>query len=172
MGPLGRLLGRLGADPKQHKNIMLKKTNFKTPMRPHPPDFRGGGWSPKTTKIGPKTNQNLRRFSRPKKLRFKSLLEPSWADLGALRPPKSCCGPHGARFFKNHIFSTSRIRKPNLVAKSPENDPKMTPQDDPKSIKNRCPKMIKILIAFKTDFMRFFGPAGGMRRPPGGILGG
>ena len=61
---------------------------------------------------------------------------------------------------------------PNLAAKRAENDPKMAPQDDPKSTKNRCQKMIKILIDFKTAGMRFLDPTGGMRSPPGGILGG
>ena len=59
-----------------------------------------------------------------------------------------------------------------LAAKSAKNDPKMAPQDGPKSIKNRCQKMIKFLIAFKTKFMRCLGSTGGMRRPPGGIIGG
>ena len=42
---------------------------------------------PKSTKIGPKTSPNLRRFSKAKKLVFNSLLEPSWADLGTFWRP-------------------------------------------------------------------------------------
>ena len=42
---------------------------------------------PKATKIGAETTPNLRRFSTAKKLVFKSLLEPSWADLGAFWRP-------------------------------------------------------------------------------------
>ena len=61
---------------------------------------------------------------------------------------------------------------PILAAKKAENDPNLGPQDGPKSIKNRVQKMINILIDFKTAGMRFLGPTGGMRRPPGGIIGG
>ena len=85
--PLGRLLGRLGADPKQHKNIMQKKTNFKSSKGPSTTKFWAPKDDPKSIKIGPKTSQNLRRFSRAKKLLFKSLLEPSWVDLGAFWRP-------------------------------------------------------------------------------------
>ena len=106
--------------------------------------------NPKSTKIGPKTIPNLIRFSRAKKLVFKSLLGPSWADLGPLRSPKSCCGSSGARFLKKHHFSTNRTCKPNLAAKSANNDPKMDPQNDPKSTKNQHEKIIKILIEKKT----------------------
>ena len=42
---------------------------------------------PKSTKMASKTSQNLRRFSRSKTLIFKSLLEPSWADLGPFWKP-------------------------------------------------------------------------------------
>ena len=81
--------------------------------------------SPNRPKSVPKTDQQLRRFIfKSDKLLFKSLLEPSWADLGPLRPPKSCCGPHGARFFKKHVFSTNRARKRNLGVKSAENERK------------------------------------------------
>ena len=44
-------------------------------------------WSPKSTQIGPKTSPKLRRFVSAKKMLFKSLLEPSWADLGAFWRP-------------------------------------------------------------------------------------
>ena len=87
LGPLGRLLGHLEGDPKQHKNNMSKKTDFEPHMGPTTLIFGAPKEDPKSTKIGPKTSPNLRRFSRPKKLRFKSLLEPSWADLGAFWRP-------------------------------------------------------------------------------------
>ncbi len=61
---------------------------------------------------------------------------------------------------------------PNLAAKRAENDPKMASQNDPKSTKNRCLKMIKILIDNRTNFEHHFGRPGGMRWPPGGIIGG
>ena len=44
-------------------------------------------WTPKSTKMAPKTSPNLRRFSRAKQIVFKSLLEPSWADLEAFWRP-------------------------------------------------------------------------------------
>ena len=94
LGALGVLLGRLGGDPKHHNDNIRKKVNFQTPKRRvdlqhggHPRNFLEGLGSPKSTKIGPKTSQNLRRFSRAKKLLFKSLLEPSWADLEAFWRP-------------------------------------------------------------------------------------
>ena len=83
LGPLGTLLGRLGGDPKQHKNDMPKKTKFAS----QPPYFLAPFWTPKSTKIEPKTSPNLRRFSRAKKVLSKSLLGPSWADLGAFWRP-------------------------------------------------------------------------------------
>ena len=79
---------------------------------------------------------------------FKSLLEPSWADLRPLRPPKSCCGPHGARFFKNHILSTNRTRKPNLGTKRS----KMTPRWHPKTIQNRPKIDVKNQSKFRCHF--------------------
>jgi len=56
------------------------------------------------SKTASETKENSRRASRAKKLLLKTNLETSWASLGPLRPPESCCGPHGARFFKNRIF--------------------------------------------------------------------
>ena len=61
---------------------------------------------------------------------------------------------------------------PNLNTKSAENDPNLALQDGPKSIKNRCAKIVEILIDFKTAAGCFLGPPGGMRWPPGGIIGG
>ena len=75
---------------------------------------------------------------------------------------------------KIHVFDVDKLPRrvldrtwPILAAKSAKNDPKMAPQDDPKSIKNRVQKMIKILIAFKTAGMRFWGRPGGMRGAAG-----
>ena len=80
---------------------------------------------------------------------------------------------------KIHVFDVDKLSRrildrswPILAAKSAQNDPNLAPQDDPKSIKNRCQKMLKILIDFKTAGMRFLGRPGGMRRAPGGIIGG
>ena len=87
LGPLGRLLGRLGSHAKRHQDDMPKKINFQTKTRPQPIYFWLPKRTPKSTKIGPKTSPKLRRFSRAKKIVFKSLLEPSWADLGAFWRP-------------------------------------------------------------------------------------
>ena len=128
LGRLGRLLGRLGGDAKQHPDDRPRKTEFQTLLGGHHPNFGGSFWEPKSVNMASKTSPNLRRFSRAKKLLFKSLLEPSWADLGPLRPPKSCCGPHGARFLKNYIFANNRTWKPNLAS----NRAKMIPRWLPK----------------------------------------
>ena len=158
MRALEHLLGHLGSDPTQHKISMPKKSNNQTSKKRIHHTFGTPYGRPKSTKIDSKTNQNFRRFSRAKKMLFKSLLEPSWADLGPLQPPKSCCGPHGARFFKNHMLLANRTWKPDLAAKSAQNDPNLAPQDDPKSIKNRRQKSIEILIDNKPNFMRPLGP--------------
>ena len=80
---------------------------------------------------------------------------------------------------KIHVFDVDQLSRrvldpswPILAAKSAKNDPNLAPQDDPKSTKNRCQKTIEILIANKTNLAIHFGRSGGMRWPPGGILGG
>ena len=80
---------------------------------------------------------------------------------------------------KIHVFDVDKLPRrvldrtwPNLAAKSAENDPNLAPQDDPKSTKNRRQKMIKILIEKKTVPPIHLGRPGGMRWPPGGIIGG
>ena len=101
-GPLGRLLGHLRGDPNVTKITCPKKINFQTLKCRI---LLGNGvqlGTPKSTKIGPKTSQNLSRFSRAKKLLFKSLLEPSWADLEAFGRPSS--GPNWRSGIGNVIF--------------------------------------------------------------------
>ena len=78
-----------------------------------------------------------------------------------------------------HVFGVDKLSRrildltwPILAAKTAENDPKMAAQDDPKSTKNRCQQMIKILIDFKSFLVIHLGRPGGMRWPPGGIIGG
>ena len=78
-----------------------------------------------------------------------------------------------------HVFDEDQLSRrvldptwPNLAAKSAEHDPNLEPQDDPKSTKNRCQKMIEILIDKKGARGVFLGRPGGMRWPPGGIIGG
>ena len=78
-----------------------------------------------------------------------------------------------------HVFDEDKLSRrvwdrtwPNLGVKKAENDPNLGPQNDPKSTKNRCPKMINNLIAKKGHRVVFLSRPGGMRRPPGGIIGG
>ena len=78
-----------------------------------------------------------------------------------------------------HVFDVDQLPRrvldrswPILAAKRPQNDPNLAPQDDPKSAKNRVQKMINILIDKKTFLVIHFGRSGGMRWPPGGIIGG
>ena len=80
---------------------------------------------------------------------------------------------------KIHVFHEDKLSRrvfdstePHLAAKSAENDPKMASQNDTKTTQNRCPKMIKILIDFKIGATLFLKRPGGMRWPPGGIIGG
>ena len=83
---------------------------------------------------------------------------------------------------KIHVFDEDKLSKrvldrtgPTLDAKSAENDPKLAPQNDTKSIKNQCQKMINFLFKKRADHHsanRLLGRPGGMRWPPGGIIGG
>ena len=56
--PLGRLLGRLGGDPKQHKNNMPKKIDFEPYMGPSILIF----WPPKPSKMNRMTPHPWRSF--------------------------------------------------------------------------------------------------------------
>ena len=78
-----------------------------------------------------------------------------------------------------HVFDEDKLSRcvldrtwPNLAAKRDQNDPKMVFQNNSKSIKNRCQKVIENLIDNKTPRGGFLGLSGGMRWPPGGIIGG
>ena len=142
-------------------------------------DF-GAIWGSKSVSMGPKIdlnqNQNEFKFKTIFKSEKEALQEPLGAVLGRSwggsdlqnRAPMQ----HGARFFKNLSFWTNRACKPILAAKSAPNGPNLAPQNDPKSTPNRCQKSIEIWIDFETNWMIHFGPSGGMRRPPGGIIGG
>ena len=78
-----------------------------------------------------------------------------------------------------HVFDVDQLSRrvldrtwPILAAKSAKNDPMMVSQNDPKSTQNRRQKSIEILIDNKTNFTIHLGRSGGMRWPPGGIIGG
>ena len=87
LGPLGRLLGRLRGDQNVTQITCQKNINFQTHQRRIILPLGSPFCDPKSTKIGPKASPNLGRFSRAKKFLFKSLLGPSWADLGAFWRP-------------------------------------------------------------------------------------
>ena len=40
--------------------------------------------------------------------RLGEVLDRSWLVLGAVLGSKSCCGPHGARFFENRLFEEDK----------------------------------------------------------------
>ena len=80
---------------------------------------------------------------------------------------------------KIHVFDLDKLSRrvldrtwPNLGTKKAEKDPKLAAQNDPKSTENRCQKMIEILIDKKAFHRIQLGRPGGMRWPPGGIIGG
>ena len=80
---------------------------------------------------------------------------------------------------KIHVFDEDQLSRrvldptwPILAAKRAENDLKMAPQNGPKSIQNGAQKMIIFFIDFKSIRPIHFGRPGGMRWPPGGIIGG
>ena len=87
LGPLGCLLDRLRGDQNLTKITCQTKVNLRCEGGSFPIYFKEGFGRPKSTKIGHKPSPNLTRFSRTKKLLFRSLLGPSWADLGAFWEP-------------------------------------------------------------------------------------
>ena len=90
--PLGPSWRRSKTRQKQRAFLNPKKY----PKKSCTQVFLAPFWAPKSTKNHPKTNQKFRRFSRAKKMLLKSLLELSWADLGAFWEPswgsKNRCG--------------------------------------------------------------------------------
>ena len=109
-----------------------------------------------------------------------SVLGRSWGILGAILGSKikfSCWKT--LYLVKMHVFDEHKLSRrvldrtwPNLAAKSAEHDPKMASPNDPKSTKHRRQQMSKILVEKRTNFEIHSGRPGGMRWPPGGIIGG
>ena len=138
LGPLGWLLDPLEAmknserffDDKSFRSISL---------------FRGGLGRQSRPKMAPKTSQKLRRFSRAKKLLFKRLLEPSWADLKAFWEPswvsKNRCGIGRRSVWWKFTFlmliSFQDAIWTQLGRSWPPKGPKMTPRWRPKTAQNR-----------------------------------
>ena len=85
--PLGGLLGAFWADLKAFKTTFKMKSDNKSQFGENRISFGGGLGGQNRPQMAPATSQKLRRFSRAKKLLFKSLLEPSWADLRAFWVP-------------------------------------------------------------------------------------
>ena len=109
LGPLGRLLGRLRGDPNVTTITRQKKVIFQTPQRRVLFRYGGGLGRPKSTKIGPKTSQNSRRFSRAQKIALQdtlgAVLSPSWAASTS----KIVLWPTRRSFFqKSHFLNKSR----------------------------------------------------------------
>ena len=84
-----------------------------------------------------------------------AVLERSWLVLGAVLGSKSCCGPHGARFFENRLFEEDKRSRRvldrtwlDLGAKRLQKGG----QKGPKRHQKRDQNDIKILIDFWTDF--------------------
>ena len=127
----------------------------KEPKR-HPKGTQNGA------KRAPEASQNRSRFSRAKKTRIETVLEPSWVDFGWFGAP-SWAPKHQFRIGKRRTGAKSTFLKKMSYQQAfwAEFDPtwkpkssKMTPQkapktarNEPKSIKNRVRKMME-----KTSF--------------------
>ena len=81
--PLGGILGASWAHLTTFTTTFKRRTYFEPNRGGTIKVFELPEGAQNRPKMGPKTKQNLRRFSRATKLLSKSLLEPSWADLGA-----------------------------------------------------------------------------------------
>ena len=111
-----------------------------------PPGLRLGGQN--ATKIDPKTIQNRSEKSRGKQKRSKTILDPSWGDLGPSWVPswadldlKIVLSPSVALVFvKNHFFDVKTVRRrlwDQLWPTKAPKRPKMTPKTEPKSTPRR-----------------------------------
>ena len=143
--PLEGLLGPLGAV----LNVIEKSIDFKTPLG----SKKGGGipvlghpfWHQNRPKTAPETSQNPRRFSRAIKVLFKSVLEPSWADLGSFWAPSWGQKNHfriGKRSTgaKSTFLTKIGFRNASWSELGPSwapRWPKMTPQEGAKTAPNR-----------------------------------
>ena len=158
---------------------MPKKVNFQTSPRSFAKPIWGRFGRPKSTKMEPKTSPNLRRFSRAKKLLFKSLLEPSWADLGAFWRPswgpkkhfrigKTNTGAKSTFFMKTSVQEAfwcelGAIWAPKRAQKGGQKGPKRHQKRDQNDI--------KILIDFWIDFWTILEAPGDLDREPRGLRG-
>ena len=89
-GGLGGTLGPLGPTRMTPKQRAKRSAISRPKLARAPLDFGGPFWEPKSSKMGPKTSPNLRRFSRGPKSLLKTVLEASWVHLGAFWRPS--CG--------------------------------------------------------------------------------
>ena len=139
-----------------------KRTRTRSLQGGHQPDFGGGIWDPKSTKIDPQKHPKIDATFKRAKIALGEALGPSWGDLGAPRGAIL-----GAREGKNELFARDSRKKLRIVifdsdgisgrvlgplgavlgAQEAQKDPPRGTQEDPKIDQNRDPKAIEILRA-------------------------
>jgi hypothetical protein len=144
-GALEHILGQFGGVQNLTMMTCQNRRTFEPNMGSTMTIFGPSKGSLKSTKIDSKMDQNLRRFSRAKKLLSKSLLEPSWADPGAFWEPswgqqqRSGIGIRstGAKFMIFMLIGFQDAFWSQLGRSWPPKVPKMTPRWHPKTTPNR-----------------------------------
>ena len=129
-------LGASAADLEETKTTYKKINDFQSSKWELLPNFCPPQREAKSIKNRIQNESKIKHFLTATKSFFKTVLQPSWVDLGPLRAPETCSRPSGARFLINHMFAKNRAWKPNMATNKTEIDPKMAPQNDSKSIKN------------------------------------
>ena len=174
--PLGHLL-----DPLEvKKNIIFNKDDSTIEKGGFPYICSTGFWDLNRLRMASETSQNSRSFPSANKLLFKSLLEPSWADLGSFWVPswgpKKRSGIRTCNVWWKLTFlmkiSFRNASRTKLDSTWPPKGPNMTPRwrmkKGPKSTKNQCQKVVEILIEKRrSDRFIWAGPADSV-----GLLGG
>ena len=89
--------------------------------------------------------------------RLGAILEPSWADLGPLRSPKSCSRPGRGSFFENSRFRTSKVSRGNMGRTYAKMEPKREPKWSPKASQDGAKKKKKSESEIKRAFGSFRG---------------
>ena len=110
---------------------------------------------PKRHQNRPQTDQKSKRKFKTKKKRPKTILDPSWSDLGSILPPfwdhcwHFCCGK--LLFVNIYLFEDKTVRRrfrDQFGPKKAPTSPKMTPKRGPRS----SPKRPKIDIEIDMNF--------------------
>ena len=101
----------------------------------------------KGPKMDPKTIQNRNQILSRNKMLSKTLLEPSWADIGPFWGPawssKVCSPSNAAHFLKNHIFFKNRVPRTVLGPTWTNLGAQECPKGSSNSVQNGSPKTIK-----------------------------